>query len=88
VVVKITRSRNFLVKVTGEVRGDPKDLKVVTEEMEFVGVIRDIIGRVESPYALVKVVIPLDKASELVGAKLYVLSPSEEKLVLRPPKNV
>ncbi len=84
-VVKLTRSRNFLVKVKPPVREDPKDRKVVSEDLLLVGVVSDIIGPVHEPYALVKVVIPLDKAKDLVGKRLYLVERKEESKLITYP---
>lgn len=87
-VIRVTTSRNLLVKLPGSVGSDPKDLKVVTNDLRFIGVMRDVIGRVKDPYALVKVIIPIEEAKALIGEKIYVLSPNEEKSVLQQPKNL
>ncbi len=84
----MTKSRNFLVKLYKKVEKDPKDLKVVTRKMEIVGVVRDIIGRVEKPYALVKILVPLHIAEDYIGADTYLLSKEEEKKLLRRSSNV
>ena len=85
-ILKVTRSKSFLIRLSGPIDEDLKDFKVVTDQTRFVGVIRDVIGRVESPYALVKVIIPLNEANALVGERLYTLSREEERLV-RPGLN-
>ncbi len=75
VVEKVTNSRNFLVRYGGPVEYDPKDLKVVDEELRVVGVVRDVIGPVDAPFFLVKVTIPIDEARSYVGRRLYLLEP-------------
>ncbi|RLG48234.1 MAG: hypothetical protein DRN92_01480 [Thermoproteota archaeon] len=87
-IVKVTRSRNFLIKLYTKIEKDPKDLKVVTRKMEIIGVVRDVIGRVEKPYALVKVLVPLHLAEDYIGADTYLLSKEEEKKLLRRSSNV
>ncbi len=77
IVLKVTRSRNFLVRSTGPIRGDPKDLLVVDRDLRVVGVVRDVIGPVSRPYILVKVLLPLEEAGSLVGEKLYLPSRRE-----------
>lgn len=81
-VVRVTRSRNFLVKLKPPVKGDLKDLKVVLEDLTLIGVVSDIIGPVHEPYALVKVLIPLDKAGEVVGKRVYLVERGEEGLIV------
>lgn len=84
-VVKLTRSRNFLVRMNPPVKGDPKDRKVVSEDLILVGVVSDVIGPVHEPYALVKVIIPLDKAKDYLGKRLYLIERKEEsKLIVYP----
>ncbi len=78
VIVKVTRSRNFLVKLNAKIDKDFKDMKVVLEDLTFIGVVSDIIGPVREPYALVKVAIPLDKAPELIGRKVYLIDKKGE----------
>lgn len=84
-IVKLTRSRNFLVRMNPPVKGDPKDKKVVSEDLMLVGVVSDVIGPVHEPYALVKVLVPLDKAKDYLGKKLYLVERKEEsKLIIYP----
>ncbi|RLG42103.1 MAG: hypothetical protein DRO05_02175 [Thermoproteota archaeon] len=87
-IVKVTRSRNFLIKIHTRVERDPKDLKVVTQKMEIIGVVRDIIGRVERPYALVKILVPLHLAENYVGTDTYLITREEEKKLFRRSGNV
>ncbi len=87
-IVKVTRSRNFLIKLYTKIERDPKDLKVVTRKMEIIGVVRDIIGRVERPYALVKILVPLHLAENYIGADTYLITKEEEKKLLRRSSNV
>ncbi|RLG51778.1 MAG: hypothetical protein DRO00_06690 [Thermoproteota archaeon] len=87
-IVKVTRSRNFLVKLFTKIEKDPKDLKVVTRKMEIIGVVRDVIGTVEKPYALVKILVPLHIAEDYIRADTYLLSKEEEKKLLRRSSNV
>ncbi len=84
-VVKLTRSRNFLVRMKPPVKEDPKDRKVVSEDLLLVGVVSDVIGPVHEPYALVKVVIPLDKARNFVGKRLYLIERKEESRLITYP---
>ena len=84
-VVKVTRSRNFLVKLRSPVRTDLKDMRVVSEDLTLVGVVSDVIGPVHEPYALVKVVIPLSEASGLVGKRLYVIEDRGEMRFIKYP---
>ena len=87
-IVKVTRSRNFLIKLYTKIERDPKDLKVVTRKMEIIGVVRDISGRVERPYALVKILVPLHLAENYIGADTYLITKEEEKKLLRRSSNV
>jgi rRNA processing protein Gar1 len=87
-IEKVTRSRNFLVSLYRKVEGDPKDFKVVTRKMEIIGVVRDVIGRVERPYALVKILVPLHLAENYIGTDTYLISKEEEKKLLRRSSNV
>ena len=82
-VVKVTRSRNFLVKLKPPIRGDLKDLKVVLEDLTLIGVVSDVIGPVHEPYALVKVLIPLDRAGEVVGRRVYLVERGDERFIRR-----
>ena len=81
----VTRSRNFLVQLSGPINRDLKNMVVVDENLRVIGVVRDIIGPVRSPYALVKVLIPLDEAEDYVDRVIYLPSKSELRL-LRPPR--
>ncbi len=85
VIVKVTRSRNFLVKLGTKVDRDFKDMKVVLEDLTFIGVVSDIIGPVREPYALVKVAIPLDEAYSLVGRKVYLADRREDLKLIKYP---
>lgn len=80
-VVKVTRSRNFLVELKLPIKGDLKDLKVVLEDLTLIGVISDVIGPVHEPYALVKVLLPLDRAGEAVGKRVYLVEKGDERLI-------
>jgi len=77
-VAKITSSHNFLVPAEKPVEFDPKDMKVVDENLNEVGIVRDVIGSVRAPYYLVKILVPLDQAREYVGRRLYLLEPSPD----------
>ncbi len=83
VITKVTKSRNFLVKLDVRVDKDLKDMKVVLDDLTFIGVVSDIIGPVREPYALVKVAIPLDKASDLIGRKVYLIDRKEELKLIK-----
>lgn len=87
-ILKVTRSRNFLIKLHERVEKDLKDLKVVTRKMEIIGVVRDIIGRVERPCALVKILVPLHLAENYVGAETYLITREEERKLFRRLSNV
>ena len=76
-VVRVTRSRNFLIRIEPPLKDDIKNYKVVSEDLVLVGVVSDIIGPVHEPYALVKILIPLDRAHEYVGKKLYLVERRE-----------
>ncbi|MEM2218638.1 MAG: hypothetical protein QXR35_01110 [Candidatus Korarchaeum sp.] len=82
-VVRVTRSRNFLVKLRPPIKGDLKDLKVVLEDLTLIGIISDVIGPVHEPYALVKVLLPLDKAGEVVGRRVYLVEKGDERFIER-----
>lgn len=82
-VVKVTRSRNFLVKLRPPVKGDLKDLKVVLDDLTLIGIISDIIGPVHEPYALVKILLPLDKVREVVGRRVYLVERGDERIIER-----
>ncbi len=82
-MVKLTRSRNLLVRVETKVDRDFKDMKVVLEDLSFIGVVSDVIGPVREPYVLVKVVIPLDRAKELEGKKVYLADRREDLRLIR-----
>jgi len=84
-VVRLTRSRNFLVRMKPPVSEDPKDMRVVSEDLLLVGVVSDVIGPVHEPYALVKIVIPLDKAADLVGKRLYLVDRKEDRRIITYP---
>ncbi len=86
-VIKTTRSRNFLVKLKPPLEYDIKNYKVVSEDLILVGVVNDIIGPVYEPYALVKILIPLDKAHEYIGKKLYLVERKEEKDLIKYPED-
>lgn len=87
-VVRVTRSRNFLVKLKPPIKGDLKDLKVALDDLTVIGVISDIIGPVHEPYALVKVLLPLDEARGVVGRRVYLVERGDERLVKHPPKGI
>lgn len=80
-ILRVTRSRNFLVKLKTPLKGDLKDQKVVIDDLTLIGVISDVIGPVHEPYALVKVLIPLDKAKELIGRRVYLVERGDEKFI-------
>ncbi|MEM0017997.1 MAG: hypothetical protein QXJ48_05105 [Candidatus Korarchaeum sp.] len=82
-MVRVTRSRNFLVKLRPPIKGDLKDLKVVLEDLTLIGIISDVIGPVHEPYALVKVLLPLDKAGEVVGRRVYLVEKGDERFIER-----
>jgi len=77
-IERVTRSRNFLVKAEEVMFSDPKDAPVISEDLVMLGIVRDVIGPVDSPYLLVKVLVPLDKASEFVGREVYIPSSKRE----------
>jgi rRNA processing protein Gar1 len=77
-IEKVTRSRNFLVKAEGIIFSDPKDAPVISEDLRMLGIVRDVIGPADSPYLLVKILVPLDKASEFVGKEVYIPSSKKE----------
>lgn len=80
-VLKVTRSRNFLVRLKPPIKGDLKDQKVVLDDLTLIGVISDIIGPVHEPYALVKILVPLDRAGELIGRRVYLVERGDEKFI-------
>ncbi len=84
-VIRVTRSRNFLIRIKPPLKDDIKNYKVVSEDLTLVGIVNDIIGPVHEPYALVKVLVPLDKAHEYVGKKLYLVERREESRLIRYP---
>ncbi len=86
-VVRVTRSRNFLIRIKPPLKDDIKNYKVVSEDLVLVGVVSDIIGPVHEPYALVKILIPLDRAHEYVGKKLYLVERREESKLIRYPND-
>jgi len=51
-------------------------MKVVDENLNEVGIVRDVIGPVGAPYYLVKILVPLDRAGGYIGRRLYLLEPS------------
>lgn len=77
-IEKVTRSRNFLVKAEEVIFSDPKDIPILSEDLRMLGIVRDVIGPVDSPYLLVKILVPLDKASEFVGKDVYMPSSKKE----------
>ncbi|MCD6243730.1 MAG: hypothetical protein J7J65_00660 [Candidatus Korarchaeota archaeon] len=84
-VIKVTRSRNFLVKLKSLPEKDLKDRKVVSEDLTLVGVVSDIIGPVHEPYALVKILVPLDKSFEFIGKRVYLVESKKEAKLIRYP---
>ncbi len=86
-VIRVTRSRNFLIKLKFSLKDDIKNYKVVSEDLFLVGIVSDIIGPVHEPYALVKILIPLDKAHEYVGKKLYLVEKKEEGRLIKYPND-
>ncbi|MCD6348910.1 MAG: hypothetical protein J7L91_04720 [Candidatus Korarchaeota archaeon] len=84
-VIKVTRSRNFLVKLKPPLKRDLKDMKVISEDLTLVGVVSDIIGPVHEPYALVKILVPLEEARKYLGKKLYLVERKEESKLIKYP---
>jgi rRNA processing protein Gar1 len=80
-VVRVTRSRNFLVRLKPPLKEDLKGSKVLLEDLSLVGIVSDIIGPVHEPYALVKILIPLDRAKELIGKRVYLAERGDEKIL-------
>jgi rRNA processing protein Gar1 len=80
-VVRVTRSRNFLVRLKPPLKEDLKGFKVLLEDLSLVGIVSDIIGPVHEPYALVKILIPLDRAKELIGKRVYLAERGDEKIL-------
>jgi rRNA processing protein Gar1 len=80
-VVKVTRSRNFLVKLKPPLKEDLKGFKVLLDDLSLVGIVSDIIGPVHEPYALVKILIPLEKAKDLIGRRVYLAEKGDERIL-------
>jgi len=82
-VVKVTRSRNFLVRLRPPLKEDLKGFKVLLEDLSLVGIVSDIIGPVHEPYALVKILIPLERAKDLIGKRVYLAERGDERILKR-----
>jgi rRNA processing protein Gar1 len=80
-VVKVTRSRNFLVKLKPPLKEDLKGFKVLLDDLSLVGIVSDIIGPVHEPYALVKILIPLERAKDLIGRRVYLAEKGDERIL-------
>ncbi len=86
VIEKVTRSRKLLLKMEVPLIRDLKETPVLLENGKFVGVVKDVIGPVHSPFLLIKPVVSLEEAQRLVGEKIYSVSRGEWRALSRKLK--
>ncbi len=86
VIEKITKSRRLLLRMEAPLIRDPKEAPVLLKDGKFVGIVKDVIGPVHSPFLLVKPVIPLEEAQKLIGKKIYSVSRGEWRALSRKLK--
>ncbi|RLG45456.1 MAG: hypothetical protein DRN81_01725 [Thermoproteota archaeon] len=75
VIIGITNERGFLIEVKNtRIARFPNVINrnIYSKDGKLIGIIRDVIGPVSSPYATAKILIQLEKASSYINKPVYV----------------